>query len=241
MIADRRRGRRHARPHVFTGWLGEQRGRARRGGCSAPPASRPTRRPEAAVRGVHAPASRYRRNQETADGDAASSARAVRARRDAVRTVIAEALGRGPGLAHRDRGQGGARRLRHPGLPTRAMAETAEEAAAPPRRSASRWRSRSCSPDIIHKSDIGGVVLDLADAGERARGGRAHAGTRPGRAARRADRGLRRAADGPTRPSAHELIVGIERGPAVRAGRAVRPGRHRGRGGARSARSPCRR
>ena len=69
------------------------------------------------------------------------------------------------------------------------------------------------SPDITHKSDVGGVALDLGGraGGPRRRRARCSPGSRSG-APGGADRRLRRAADD-RRPQAHELIVGASEDP----------------------------
>ena len=97
------------------------------------------------------------------------------------------------------------------------------------------------SPDIVHKSDVGGVALDLDGAwrGARAAAEAMLERVRPSVPDARLS-GFTRRADGPPARRLRADRRGRD-GPAVRAGRPVRPRRHRRRGGQRQARSGCRR
>ena len=161
----RRRGqarprRAFGRKPVFAVWLGEDEvGRALRGGRHSHYATEAD-----AVRGfMHLV--RYREAQKAADGDAAEPAAGFRARYAAARRQSSRsACGEGRHLARSARGQRAAGGLRHPGRARDARRDRRGGGGGRARRSsprAARSRSKILSPDIVHKSDIGGVQLDL--------------------------------------------------------------------------------
>ena len=131
------------------------------------------------------------------------------------------------------RGQGGARCLRHPGGATTRVVADPATAAEGARGDRLPGGDRILSPDISHKSDVGGVVLSLAGAAQCARP-RRHA--RRVRAARRrcCIRRLHRAGDGGSQVRRAGLIVGASIDRCLRPGDPVRPGRHGGGGAGRS-------
>ena len=90
------------------------------------------------------------------------------------------------------------------------------------------------SPDITHKSDVGGVALNLRRRGRAARSAApGHAGARAARCGpTRALQRLHRAGHGAAAARAG-ADRRRQRRPAVRPGDPVRPGRHRGRGAGR--------
>ena len=112
--------------------------------------------------------------------------------------------------------QGAARGLRHPGRPGRRRPH------APTRRRGRRGELgypvvlKMRSPDITHKTDVGGVALDLGDDGGGARGLRAHRRPRRGGAARGAHRRASRCSRWCARGDGVELILGAQAGPGLR-------------------------
>ena len=164
----------------------------RRVGSSPRIASRPTTHPSSAVRGfMHLV--RYRRNQEllleappSIPEEFAADTEAARTGDPSRRSPRAEAWLIG------NRGQGGARSLRHPRRADQDCRRRRPQRRAKPRRSAAPVALKILSPDITHKSDVGGVALDLGTPGavreaaeamlERVRG------AAPGRAGSRASR-----------------------------------------------------
>ena len=115
-------------------------------------------------------------------------------------------------------------------LPPAALAADADGGGRRPRRRSDMPVALKIrSPDITHKSDVGGVALDLGDAGPRC-------GARPRRCSR-ASRAPRPEArlDGflvqqmVAAPGRDRADRRARRRPGVRAGGDVRPGRHRGR------------
>ena len=208
----RRRPSGAAGRNLFTAWLGEQP-REPRGSCSPRRASRPTRRPTARSRGfMH----RVQLSAQSgaADGDAAGAAGRLRSRdrggagRRSPRRSPRAATGSTP---RRSRAVLAA--YRHPVCRCPRRPRDPDEAAAVAAAIGFPVALKIRSPDITHKSDVGGVALDLAGAERGAARGRGDArrGSRR-RARRRASMGSW-CSRWSTRPGAVELIVGLVEDP----------------------------
>ena len=136
---------------------------------------------------------------------------------------------------------GAARMLSHSDGRAPRVAATPDEVARRGARDRRPGRAQDLSPDITHKSDVGGVVLGICRSPRR----HAAAAATCRRASRRPAPNAR--LDGflvqemVQRPRAHELIVGMAVDRDVRPVRAVRPGRHGGRGHRRQGAWRCRR
>ena len=146
----------------------------------------------------------------------------------AARAVIDERARERPGVAHRARGEAAACRLPRPGGADPYRRRRGRGGGRRGRRSAFRWRSRSCRP-TSRTSPMSAASRSSWRTPSRS-GRRSQAmGARIAQAAPEAR--IEGFAVQPMirRPNAHELIVGAVRGPAVRPGDPVRPGRHRGR------------
>ena len=215
--------------NIFTAWLGEHAaGKARRQFNAARMLTYDT--PEAAVSAfLHRV--RYQRNQEQLMETPPARPDPFEPDACAVRTVISSALGRGAGWLNPEDTWAV---LAAYGIaqPVARNAATAEEAATAAAAIGFPVALKIRSPDIVHKSDIGGVSLNLPDPASVAQSGGRAARQRPSRAARRSNRRRRRAAD--DRATGGDRTAGwIERGPGLRPGCCIRPGRHRGRSRAR--------
>ena len=119
-------------------------------------------------------------------------------------------------------------------------ADEAAAAAAPLLAGGGTVAVKILSPDIVHKSDVGGVRLNLTSEQARARSDRRRAGAGASRQARRAhhrrhDPSHDRAAEGPRTDRRHR------RRSDFRADRGLRQRRHRGRGHRRQGDRRCRR
>ena len=88
------------------------------------------------------------------------------------------------------------------------------------------WLLKIASPDILHKSDVGGVALNLETADKVRAGRRGDDATAVVAAPKARVHGLRRSGDDP-KPRAHELIVGMAVDRQFRPVSVVRPGRNR--------------
>ena len=150
------------------------------------------------------------------------------------------ALADGRDMLDEARSEGGAEGLRHPGRATVAWRRIGRGCCAAAREIGYPVALKILSPDISHKSDVGGVRLNLRDEGELRRRPASDAGARAQRAGRR-----RGSTASPCRRWCAAAGAGTDRGrerrPGVRPGAAVRTGRHGGRGVGRSRRSRCRR
>ena len=163
-------------------------GRAR--GAEARRAVRRRRHPDLRDAGgggarLHASASATARNQELLMEAPASTPRAVRPDATAARAVIDAALAEGRDWL----GESEAKAVLRPTASRSSRRCRPRTPMRPPRPragSAIRWRSRSCRRDITHKSDVGGVGLDLATPEEvRAKARRRMLAARPAGHSRR--------------------------------------------------------
>ena len=237
--AARRRGRRgavHARAHrdraerstsrsaclplmreaakpVLTCWLGAARRAAAVQACASagiPIYATPERAVEAFVRRRAVPA-----QPGGADGDAAGGgADRPRPTMPRARQVIGEALAQRRDAARRGaRPRRCSRRTAIPVVPTRTVRD-ADEAAAAAAQIGFPVVLKILSPQISHKSDVGGVALRPGQRSRAARRRGGHAAARARRAAARC--AARRASPCRrwcSRPRAHELIVGVATDP----------------------------
>ena len=162
--------------------------------------------PEEAVRSVMHLV-RYRRSQEALLETPPSVPEEFAPDLEAARQVIAAALDSGREWLTEPEAKSVLAAYRIPVAETR-VASTVEDAVVAARAVGFPVVLKILSPDITHKSDVGGVALDLADeAHVQAAGERMLARVRR-RSAGGADRRFRRAEDGAA-AGAHELIVGV--------------------------------
>ena len=118
--------------------------------------------PEEAVRGFMQIA-QYNRNQKLLMEVPASSSASVEEDREAVRAMVKKALARGRDTLSEPEAKQVLAAYGIPVVQTRSV-ETIEEAVECARRIGFPVALKIISPDVTHKSDVGGVVLDLEDA-----------------------------------------------------------------------------
>ena len=156
---------------------GQLDGRRRRRGRRGDPAARPASRPSPTPTPPPAPSThmwRYSRQPARPLRDARTGRAgpdAGRARPRPGRAASIQAVrGRGPDAADRGRVEAAARRLRHPDRRHARRRDDEARPSRPPTRSATRSSLKLHSETITHKTDVGGVRLNLA---RRRRGARA--------------------------------------------------------------------
>jgi acetyltransferase len=118
--------------------------------------------PEEAARGFMQIV-QYNRNQKLLMEVPASSAASVEEDRDAVRAMVRKALGRGRDTLSEPEAKQVLAAYGIPVVQTRSAA-TIEEAVECAQRIGFPVALKILSPDVVHKSDVGGVVLNLEDA-----------------------------------------------------------------------------
>ena len=139
----------------------------RRARCSTPPACRPTKRPRRRSPRC-CTVVRYQRNQALLMESPPARPEADAADPGAARTAIAAALAAGRAWLDPAEIEAVLAAYRIP-RPQSRLAADPERPPLLPRRSGFPVALKIRSPDIIHKSDVGGIALDLGDAGRCAR------------------------------------------------------------------------
>jgi acetyltransferase len=187
--------------------------------------------PEKAVRGFMQMV-RYRRNQELLMEVPASISAAFVEDRATARALVKDVLAVGGSMLSEPEAKAVLAAYGVPVVETRTV-RTIDDAMRVAGEIGFPVALKILSPDIVHKSDVGGVALDLEHAqAVRSAAARMHERLQELRPGARLDGFIVQSMA--RRPEGRELILGVAR-PGIRSRDPVRPGRHRGR----SDQGPC--